>query len=95
MFFIGQRPASSNEFSDILGAQGFKPSSEQQKETLKQLTQQSAREEDDPIKRKVSLFSFYSGVFKGLLLTWLQLLPFEQTSGIPCLVCLKFEIIHI
>ncbi len=56
---IGQRPAGKDEFSDILGAHGFKPSSETQKETLRQLKKVEVSEETDPIKRKVSdiLFS--------------------------------------
>eukprot|EP00795_Rhopilema_esculentum_P004222 gene4222-20410_t len=49
----GQRPPSKNEFSDILGAHGFKPSSEAQKETLKQLKKQVVVKEDDPVKAKV------------------------------------------
>ena len=53
LLLSGQRPPSKNEFSDILGAHGFKPSSEAQKETLKQLKKQVVTKEDDPVKAKV------------------------------------------
>eukprot|EP00794_Sanderia_malayensis_P008283 gene8283-9167_t len=49
----GQRPASKDEFSDILGAHGFKASSETQRETLSQLKKPDNRNEIDPIKRKI------------------------------------------
>lgn len=49
----GQRPASKSEFSDILGSQGFKPSSEQQRETLGQLKKQTDTQDMDPIKARI------------------------------------------
>ena len=62
LFFVspGQRPAAKNEFSDILGAHGFKPLSEQQRETLGQLKKQTDTQDMDPIKARVFIVSFYS-----------------------------------
>ncbi len=70
--FPGQKPVSKDEFSDILGAQGFKPPTEKEKETLKQLKKTEMAEIDDPIQRKVCCYiSYFTFNLSTASLSWL------------------------
>ena len=58
-FFIsGARPAGKDDFSDILGSQGFKAASDQPKGTLKDLQRQQNQDSGaiDPVTAKVVIF---------------------------------------
>ena len=53
LHFAAPKPVGKHEFSDILNAQGFKPTSDQESQTLSSLKKEQNKP-DDPIKAKVN-----------------------------------------